>query len=220
MPRSLISVKAVVVVVALVALAWAQVWSIVTVAGLIGVGWTLLAMAGCIVGGLWLVGRQGASVARRARRDLVEGRPASEAAVDGLLILAAGALLIVPGFATAALGFVALFPPVRALLRPALLRWWSRRIESATRPGRFDATPFGGFGHFTVRTVVVDGGFPVTGGAARASDLPAVEAEIVDVQVNRPLELEAGDSAESETAADAAAGNAGEVAGDEPDRSA
>jgi UPF0716 protein FxsA len=181
----------------LVGLVWAQIWSVLTVARLVGWGWTLLAVAACVVGGLWLVSRQGAAVARRARADLMEGRPGTDAAADGLLVLGAGALLLVPGFVTAALGFALLVPPVRARLRRPLLSWWSRR--TARGAGRVVSGGFGpgGFGPgvFRFETVVVDGGFPGPGTPFdRPGDQPVVEAEVVDVEVHRPLELPAGDA--------------------------
>ena len=156
---------ALLVLVALIGLAWAQVWSIVTVAGTIGIGWTLLAMAAFAVGGLWMVGRQGAAVARRARADLLAGRPAPGAGLDGLLLLVAGALLLVPGFVTAGLGLLLVLPPVRAVARRPLQRWWSRRVERRVGPlSRFGTAGFGtggfGTGRFTVRTIVIDDGGP------------------------------------------------------------
>ncbi len=192
--------RALVRLVVTAALVCAQVWSVVAVAGLIGWGWTLLAVVACVVGGLVLVARQGASVARRARVDLLEGRPATDSAIDGLLVLAAGALLLVPGFLSAAAGFLLLVPPVRSRCRRPVVAWWERRVArgSGSVVGGSGPFPTGGFGFppgsFRIHTVVVDGGFTTVGADdpfGRRTDGPVVEAEVIDVEVHRPIELPA-----------------------------
>ncbi len=196
------------VLVALALVGLAQLWSIVAVAGVVGILWTAVLMVGCVMVGLWLVARQGASVARRAQQDLAQGRSPNRAATDGLLVLLAGLFLLVPGFVTAAIGFVLVLPPTRALVRPLVERWWARRIERGAavfRSGAVGGAPFGGTTAF--RTVIIGdvrppGGFAGPGGfggpVGNATRGPVdgepgiVEAEIVDVQVDRPRELPPG----------------------------
>ena len=85
----------------------------------------------------------GRAVWRRFNIALAEGRIPAVEVLDGVLVMAGGALLIAPGFLTDVVGVVFLAPPTRALLRRALVarvarglwgaRWWSR--PRAQRPG-------------------------------------------------------------------------------------
>jgi UPF0716 protein FxsA len=74
--------------------------------------------------GAWIVKRQGVGLLRRVQAELAAGRVPGAALVDGLLLLHAGALLLVPGFVTDAFGLLLLLPPVRALVRSWLRRRW------------------------------------------------------------------------------------------------
>jgi UPF0716 protein FxsA len=60
--------------------------------------------------------------------------------LDGALVLIGGALLIVPGFITDALGIVFLLPPTRALMRVLLIRNLQSRVvvRAARYPRRRD----------------------------------------------------------------------------------
>ncbi len=60
---------------------------------------------------------QGLATLQRARRALADGRVPATEAVDGLLILLAGALLVTPGLLTDASGLVLLVPQARAVVR-------------------------------------------------------------------------------------------------------
>ena len=69
------------------------------------------------VGGVLIVRHQGLGVYRRVRAQLRAGTVPGVELVDGLVILVAGVLLIVPGFVTDAVGLLLLFPPTRHLVR-------------------------------------------------------------------------------------------------------
>lgn len=71
--------------------------------------------------GAWLAKRQGVSVVRRARRQVEAGRPPAREALDGVLILFAGGLLLLPGFVSDVLAIALLLPPVRAAVRGLVL---------------------------------------------------------------------------------------------------
>jgi UPF0716 protein FxsA len=60
---------------------------------------------------------QGFAVLRRIRRDLNAGMLPTDPLVDGLLILAGGLLLLTPGLITDVVGFLALLPPARKILK-------------------------------------------------------------------------------------------------------
>lgn len=125
------------VVVALVLLwPFLELAAAVAVAREIGVAATLLALILVSVLGGVLAKRSGLSAWRRAQAELRAGRPPARPLLDGALVLLAGVALLVPGFVSGALGAVVLLPPVRAVLRPLLLRWMGARAARAARSGR------------------------------------------------------------------------------------
>jgi UPF0716 protein FxsA len=83
--------------------------------------------------GAWLTKHEGFIVLQRLRAQLEAGRAPTAELIDGVLVLAAGVLMLTPGFVTDAVGLLVLFPPTRALLRAYLRR-------------RFDVQVFGGPG--------------------------------------------------------------------------
>ena len=88
--------------------------------------------------GAWLVKREGMSVWRRFQRQIEAGAVPGKEIADGVMILFAGALLMSPGFLTDVLGIALLLPPVRAVVRGALMRQAARRA-GIIRVQRFDA---------------------------------------------------------------------------------
>jgi UPF0716 protein FxsA len=72
--------------------------------------------------GLALVRSQGMAAASRVQRSLAEDRLPVAEAFDGMCILLAGALLVVPGFLTDAIAIALLLPPVRGVLGRAIWR--------------------------------------------------------------------------------------------------
>ncbi len=89
----------------------------------------LLVAVGVI--GSWLVKRQGLAVAGRMRQQLEAGGDPSRQLVDGFLVLAAGVLLVLPGFVSDVIGLLLLVPPVRAVAARGILRRAGR--QRATR---------------------------------------------------------------------------------------
>lgn len=81
-----------------------------------------------IFGG-YLVRRQGIGTWRRAQAQLRAGALPAAELIDGVVILAAGALLLTPGFVTDAIGLLLLISPLRWLPR----RW--ARNHLAVRTG-------------------------------------------------------------------------------------
>jgi UPF0716 protein FxsA len=117
---------------ALVLVPVAEVASIVWVAHLVGV----LAMLGLLVAvsvvGAILAKRAGLEVWRRFRATLAAGDIPSGEVFDGVLVLVAGMLLIVPGFVTGALGLLLLLPPVRSTVKWLFWRRMRRRLIELT----------------------------------------------------------------------------------------
>jgi UPF0716 protein FxsA len=100
--------------------------------------------------GAWVAKREGLGVARRVQDQLQRGEAPTTELVNGLLIFAAGLLMVFPGFVTAFAGLILLFPPTRALVRPLVVRRLRARIDAGL------ASPAGS---------VFRSGFGRTGGA-------------------------------------------------------
>lgn len=83
------------------------------------IAWLIL---GALIG-LVLVRAQGFSTLMNARQMMAQGKLPAEALANGLFLALAGILLIIPGFATDALGFLCLIPRFRRLL---IRRWFSK----------------------------------------------------------------------------------------------
>jgi UPF0716 protein FxsA len=75
-----------------------------------------------------VVKREGLGVWRRAQRQLDMGSVPGRELVDGILVLAAGALLLTPGFVSDCVGILLLLPPVRAAIRAVVVRRLRRRV--------------------------------------------------------------------------------------------
>lgn len=106
----------------------AEIYVIVQVAHHIGVLATIGLLVVISASGPWLVRRTGLGVWRRARARLQDGEMPGREIVDGVLLLAAGVLLTVPGFITGVAGALLLLPPVQALVRLLGGRWLARRV--------------------------------------------------------------------------------------------
>jgi UPF0716 protein FxsA len=59
-------------------------------------------------------------------------KPPHRELLDGMLIAAAGVLIVVPGFVSDVLGLLLLLPPTRALVRRRILRWILRSAARRT----------------------------------------------------------------------------------------
>lgn len=120
----------VVAAVALLALPFVELYTIVQIAHAIGVLDTLALLVLVSFGGAYVVKREGLATWRRIREQLANQQVPGKAVIDGFLILFAGALLLIPGFLTDAVGLLLLLPPVRAGAR-AIARWLlARRVDS------------------------------------------------------------------------------------------
>src|SRR6187397_2532888 len=94
----------------------AEIWVMVQVASVIGVAQTVLLLILFSAGGAWIVKREGLAAMRRLQGNMRSSEfPASDV-IDGFLILAAGALLLPPGFITGIAGLLLIIPPVRRLV--------------------------------------------------------------------------------------------------------
>ena len=118
-------------------------------AGYVGF-WPEVALIVCTgFAGAALARYQGAETARRLRADAAAGRVPADAAVDGVLILVAGAFLLTPGLLTDAAGFALLIPGLRRSVKRALVRRFRGRVNVSVaafvppgpRPDVFEVEP-------------------------------------------------------------------------------
>lgn len=123
--------------VALLALPLIEIAGFVVVGGRIGapatIGLTVLT-AGA---GLFVARLQGAGLLRRARDAFAHDEPPVAEAVEGLMLAAAGLLLLAPGFASDAAGALLLVPPLRFAAVYWLLGRLARRRGGAVIDGEF-----------------------------------------------------------------------------------
>ena len=84
--------------------------------------------------GATLTKSQGRLAMAKFQQATSEGRMPHKEALDGLMILLAGAVLLTPGFLTDAIGFLLLIPPIRAVVRNSLAKRLKGKIKVVT-PG-------------------------------------------------------------------------------------
>jgi UPF0716 protein FxsA len=78
--------------------------------------------------GAAIVKAQGLAALRRAITDVEARRVPGATLAEGALLATAGALLLIPGFVTDAIGLLLLFRPVRSAVGQVLRRRWSKRF--------------------------------------------------------------------------------------------
>lgn len=106
--------------------------------------------------GAWLARREGRRVLGGIQTELTEGKVPAGALVDGLCVLIAGIFLMTPGLITDTFGFLLLTPPVRALVKAAIMRRFAKLVDSGK------ATVFSNFGRGV--TIIGGGSGPFAGG--------------------------------------------------------
>ena len=85
--------------------------------------------------GAALLRREGARALRAFVEALRNRQPPHQELFDGVLIAAAGVLIILPGFVSDVLGLLLLLPPTRAVVRRRILRSASLPASRPHRPG-------------------------------------------------------------------------------------
>lgn len=110
---------------------------LVMVGQAIGVLATILLLIAASVVGVWLLRRESSRTLAGFREALLTRRAPHREMVDGVLIAAAGVLVLIPGFVSDVLGLALLFPPTRALVSRRLVRSAERQMRSARAGGAF-----------------------------------------------------------------------------------
>lgn len=110
---------------------------LVTVGGLVGVGWTIFLVVLTAVIGASLVRSQGITTLARSQGSLARGELPAVELLEGAALLIAGALLLTPGFFTDGIGFLLLVPPLRRwVIRAWILKALDRRLASSAPSAR------------------------------------------------------------------------------------
>lgn len=99
-----------------------EIYLLIKVGTHIGAVPTLLLILFTAVLGAYLLRFQGLQTLARIKETTDRGELPAEPLVEGLILLAAGVLLLTPGFFTDTLGFICLIPPLRSRLARYLLQ--------------------------------------------------------------------------------------------------
>lgn len=109
-----------------------EIYLLIQVGGIIGVGWTIFFVIATAVLGVSLLRQQGLSTWTRLNQSMAQGQLPPTILVEGILLLLSGAFLLTPGFFTDAIGFLFLTPFVRKFIAANLL---SRGLFMASNMG-------------------------------------------------------------------------------------
>ena len=131
------------VLAAMVALPFAEIYLLVQVGHVIGVWWTLAILVGEAMLGAWLVRREGSRAWTALNSAFASGRMPTGELADTALVLVGGVLLVMPGFITDVFGLLFLLPFTRPLARKVLAFFIARRMNKlglSTTVIRYDGT--------------------------------------------------------------------------------
>jgi UPF0716 protein FxsA len=139
-----------------------ELWVILQVGQVLGVGWTIALLVLFSFIGAALLRHEGRRAWRAFRGALEEGRWPGDEVTQGALVIVGGTLLLTPGFFTDGVGFLLLIPITRSGL--------SRLIRSRLTP-----TPVKLFGSTRKRT---------TGSEQTSSRGDVLDVEVVEIERN------------------------------------
>jgi UPF0716 protein FxsA len=112
---------------------------LVWLAGKTSVWFVLALVIGAGLLGTALVRHQGWRSMRRISEELERGRMPAEPLVDGMLVLLAAVLLVLPGVLSDLVAILLLFPPTRRLVKAMFRsRVQARVVRIVPRDGEFD----------------------------------------------------------------------------------
>lgn len=118
-----------------IAIPLVEIWLLIEVGGQIGAFPTVALIVLTAVVGVFLIKLQGLSTLMRAQSRIAAGEMPAQEMAEGMVLALCGVCLLIPGFATDALGFLGLVPPVR---RHLIAPWLNRRThyhQGPRRPG-------------------------------------------------------------------------------------
>ena len=131
-----------IVILGLLIWGWAEMSAFIYIGSEIGGLLTLLGVVVTAIFGIALLKRQGLSVLRQMQADLAKGRAPVTSITDSIAMIVGGALMLIPGYVTDAIGLSLFLPGIRTLAGIYLLQWMtkSKRFTDFTN---FSSQPFG-----------------------------------------------------------------------------
>ncbi len=109
-----------------------ELWLLVQLSGMFGFWTTIALVIGTGMAGAALARWQGWQVLERVRTEMRQGMLPAQAIGDGVLIFAAGLLLITPGVLTDVVGLSLLIPPLRKLVMKGVRHWLAKNVRVET----------------------------------------------------------------------------------------
>ena len=146
--------------------------------------------------GVQVLKQQGIATLTRANARLSSGELPAQEIIEGMLLAAAGALLLTPGFITDTLGFVFLAGPLRRLIAARLLRSGLVRAGGGLGAGFSGGSVGGSSGGFSRRS---QGGFSGEHQGFDTSAAGSAEGEIIEGEIVREVDSATLDKGVSET---------------------
>ena len=131
-----------VIILCLLIWGWAEMSAFIYIGSEIGGLLTLLGVFVTAIFGIALLKRQGLSVLSRIQADLAKGRAPVTSIADSISMVVGGALMLIPGYVTDAIGLLLFLPGIRALASGYLLQWVARS-KRFTSFANFGNGPFG-----------------------------------------------------------------------------
>lgn len=119
---------------AMVALPFLEIYVLIQVGQVIGVWWTLGILVGEALLGAWLMRREGARAWKALNEAFASGKMPTGELADTALILVGGVLLVMPGFVSDVFGLLFLLPFTRPLARKVLAFFVARRMSRLGLP--------------------------------------------------------------------------------------
>ncbi|ATE55044.1 FxsA protein [Actinosynnema pretiosum] len=148
------------------------------------------------VAGSFLLRREGARSMAAFNEALRNRREPHEEVADGVLLVAAGLLIVLPGFLSDVAGLLLLLPPVRRAVGARIARRSRERAANAVLNQRFGRPP--GAGNVVVDGVIIDLGGQAGAPRPRSGSGPlggnAIEGVVID---SRVVDGPSGDSGPS-----------------------
>ena len=131
-----------VIILCLLIWGWAEMSAFIYIGGEIGGLLTLLGVFVTAIFGIALLKRQGLSVLSRIQADLAKGRAPVTSIADSISMVVGGALMLIPGYVTDAIGLLLFLPGIRTFAGVYLLQWMARN-KRFTCFTNFGGGPFG-----------------------------------------------------------------------------
>lgn len=125
------------ILMALISMVVLELWALLGLGGLLGLGWTLAWVGASCVIGIWMVRWAGVRTLIRIHQKLREEILPTTELMDMGIILMAGFFLVLPGFISDGFGLLLLLPPVRWGVRGLLCQIYGHMLPQPYAQGDF-----------------------------------------------------------------------------------